>query len=666
MSRSGGLNKRKLQAQLEEARLFAERGEWAAVATALRPVLDAQADELSALSLMGEALRQLNQRSEARAVLERALALAPKDPELETRLGSLLLDGGDVAGALGLLERAARKRPRDPQVLTAHAAALVQARRFAEAEAQLARALLVGGGLDCKLVLASAKVRRGALDEADALAAQVESASREPVLSHAARSVRALVRLLRGEAAAALAGWEAVDAAGYLEPGQLSFVAYAAQLSGDPAKADALMARRLASGPDDDDLLLFAQIANLRGEPARALERLAQVRSTDTQGSFELALTRGRALRLLGRADEARAALEAARGAPEAAIPHFGASLAIDLGHLAAEAGNFEEADAHFRRALELDPDEPEARRALALTQRRLAWRVALETSAEERVDAARAEAEALRRRFLARESEVEGLRQQLARLEAERAGVEAQARQAAAEAAAERRRLEAEQRARVREELEAREKDIEGKTEENLALVLGAAKAQCPPQLLSLLQVAERTYQKALYTELPAAAVAVLYSGAFERSLVELLVKPFDAWLERQGARATFLEGGVRERRGARVDYFDRFFEAFDRELEARPPSLGEMSRVLERRGEKYLAPFARFLAERFALDDAFWGEFATFVTWAKETLRDPVAHGHLELDWEGLKRFRERLLFTFAGDRPGALPRLLAALQP
>lgn len=664
MSRAGGFNKRKLQAQLEEARLFAERGDWAAVEASLRPVLAAEVADVGALSLMGEALRQLNRRPEARAVLEQALALAPKDPELETRLGSLLLDQGDVPGALALLERAARRSPREPQVLTAHAAALVAARRFGEAEAQLARALLVGGGLDCKLVLASAKVRRGALDEADALAAQVEAASKEPVLASAARAVRALIRLLRGDAAEALAAWDAIDAAGHLDPSQLAFMAYAAQLSGDAERADALMARRLASGPDDDDLLLFAQIANLRGEPRLALERLSQVRAT--HGGFELLVTRGRALRLLGRAEEAKVALEAARGEPEAAIPHFGASLAIDLGHLAAEAGHFEDAEAHFRRALALDPDEPEAQRALALTQRRLAWRAALEASTEERVDAARAEAESLRRRFLARESEVERLRQQLASLEAERAGAEAQARRAEAEAAAERRRLEAEQRARVREELEAREKDIEAKTTENLDLVLGAAKARCPPQLLSLLQVAERTYQKALYTELPAAAVAVLYSGAFERSLVELLVKPFDAWLEREGARAAFLEGGVRERRGARVEYFDRFFEAFDRQLDARPPSLGEMSRVLERRGEGYLAPFARFLAERFALDDAFWDEFATFVTWAKETLRDPVAHGHLELDWEGLKRFRERLLFSFAGARPGALPRLLGALGP
>ena len=53
----------------------------------------------------------------------------------------------------------------------------------------------------------------------------------------------------------------------------------------------------------------------------------------------------------------------------------------------------------------------------------------------------------------------------------------------------------------------------------------------------------------------------------------------------------------------------------------------------------------------------------FSRFVTWSKETLRDPVAHGHIEIDWDGLKQFRERLLFEFAGQKPGALPRLLRA---
>ena len=48
---------------------------------------------------------------------------------------------------------------------------------------------------------------------------------------------------------------------------------------------------------------------------------------------------------------------------------------------------------------------------------------------------------------------------------------------------------------------------------------------------------------------------------------------------------------------------------------------------------------------------------------TWSKETLRDPVAHGHLDVEWAVLKQFRSQLLLEFAGQKSGALPQLLKA---
>jgi hypothetical protein len=177
------------------------------------------------------------------------------------------------------------------------------------------------------------------------------------------------------------------------------------------------------------------------------------------------------------------------------------------------------------------------------------------------------------------------------------------------------------------------------------------------------MLLVAERTYQQALYTELPSAAVAVLFSGALERSLMELIVRPFDAWLELEGRREAFLTGATREVKGRRVEYFDRLVEAFDRGLDSRVPGLGEVARVLVRRDEAYLSPFKQFLHEYFTLDDAFFSSFAAFVTWSKEQLRDPVAHGRLEIGWDELKAFREQLLFTFSSASPGVLPRLVGS---
>lgn len=657
------LNKRRAIAQLEQARLHSERSEWTTVETLVREVQAAGFKEAAVYSLLGEALRQLGRRDEAREVLEAGLAQHPGNSEMEARLGCVYLDVDDPMKAIELLGRVRRARPRDPQVLTYYAGALLRMGRAEEAEAQLARAMLVGGGADTRLVLAMVKVRRGQFDDADRLAAIIEGAETAPTLLWAARALRADVKLLRGDAAGAFAAWLKIEASGHLQSHQIAHMAYAGEVAGERAQVDALISRRLAQEPQAEDLLVFAQIANLRGEPGKALDWLVQaersVKVADSGWNFDFHAARGRALRLLKRTDEARSELSVACALPEASLPRVGAPPFVDQGHLAAEMGAFEEAEAHFRRALELDPDEPEAKMGLELASRRLGWRQAIEASAEERVDAANAEAEALRRRFLVRETEVDRLKREVERLKAERASAEAEARDATQRVAA----LQSQSPQQLRAELEEREKDIDGKSNENLERAFGGGKIACPERLRQMLLVAERTYQMSLYSELPAAAVAVLFSGAFERSLVELIVKPFDQWLDQQKVRTRFLEEGVRERRGNRVEYLDRFFESLDREQSARPPSLGEVSRVLERRQEKYLSIFNQFLMSHFELPSEFWTEFAHFVTWGKETLRDPVAHGHIEIDWEGLKQFRERLLFSFAKADTGALPTLLRA---
>jgi hypothetical protein len=71
-----------------------------------------------------------------------------------------------------------------------------------------------------------------------------------------------------------------------------------------------------------------------------------------------------------------------------------------------------------------------------------------------------------------------------------------------------------------------------------------------------------------------------------------------------------------------AHAERINRFFESLDREQSARPPSLGEVCRVLDRRGDPYLSIFNQFLTTSFETPTAFWDEFARFVTWGKETL--------------------------------------------
>ena len=78
----------------------------------------------------------------------------------------------------------------------------------------------------------------------------------------------------------------------------------------------------------------------------------------------------------------------------------------------------------------------------------------------------------------------------------------------------------------------------------------------------------------------------------------------------------------------------------------------------------ERCLAAFRDFLSDSYHLPDDFFGAVATFVDWAKQKLRDPVAHGQgIELGWDELKQLREQLLFAFAGGE-GFLKTLLAAM--
>lgn len=663
-----GINRKKAAALLEQCRLHLERGEAAKAVEVLAPVADEDGwPDGSAVALLAEALTRTGELPRAREVVQRGLERFPKDVDLFARLGSVELAAGRPAEAVTHFARAKARYRREPAFLTHYALALLRAGQVDAAEAELTVALLCGGGGDSKLVMAMCKAHRGRLEDGQALAEQVEKAAKDPALAASAKAVRADCLLMRGDAAGALTLWKELSEAKRLDPSSLAHMAYAAQQVGESALAKRLVDERLAAGASAEDRLLFAQIANLRQEPSDALLHLDAAEHDASERTvgwrFEAAAARARALRLLGRRDEARTFLDLAAEQPEAQLPRWGARVHVDRGHLAAEQGEFERADEEFGRALALDPDDPEARRAKSLTQQRLAWREALTASAEAKVEAARAEAEALARNFRSRESELEQLKRELERLRAQTADAEHQVRRAQEDAQAQAAKLQAEQDRRLREEFAAREAEADEKAEAVLGAALGDGRAYCPPSLWQVLLVAEKTYQRAIFTELPAAAVVVLYTGALERALVVLLVAEFGAWLDAQGRRPKFLDGAVRERRGARVEYFDHFAEALDKQLANRPPSLGEVARVLARLSEPYLAPFAEFLEQRYTLPRSFWEELGEFVSWAKDGLRDPAAHGRgVELGYDTLKRFRERLLVGSAG-APSFLTRLFGA---
>ncbi len=687
------LPRQKAARAFEQARSLLAKGDAAACERLVAEVLEASDLPRGPLiALRADALLALGERERALALFREALAEDPEEPQLNAGLGNALVKAGRAAEGVGYLAKASKALRKDPAFAVNYGHALVQAGRNKEGREVLSRAAAGGGGPTARLFLALAHARLGEFAQAEEACLRVEKAA--PALKGAADDIRAECRLFQGDAAGALALWQGLRAAGALQPEHLSHMACAAQLVGERALADVLLGERLAAGASAEDLLFAAEISNLRQDGAGALaslERAAEVAGGGPQPGFELErlAAKARALTLLGRREEAGAALREAAALPEAQSTRLGARIQLELAALAESEGRLPEAAELFGRALALDPKDPEAtagvRRLVerfgnafehdaaepeaSAGARRLGARFgkALEPGAQagapvpvEALPPAtdeQAAAEGLRRRFVARERELEALRRELEELKEARRQAEQRAEAAQAEA----RRSAA---SGVRAELETREAEISEKARQNLDRALGEAATRCPPALLRGLLVAEQTFQKALYTELPAAAVAVLYAGALERALFVLFVERFQRWLAERGRLEAFLTGAIRERRGKRVDYFDNFVEAFDQERPGRAPSLGEVGRVLERRQEPYLAPFRAFLEESYAVPDAFYEKLAAFISWSKVKLRDPVAHGRaIEMGYEELRRFREELLYSLGGSGKGVLAALLAA---
>ncbi len=602
----------------------------------------------------------------AASAYREGLARFPGNRDLMARIGLVLIRQDRFEEAVELMGHLDLKGL-PPLVLVQYGYALVRLDRYTAAERALSRAVAAGGGPEAKVMLARARARLGRYEEAANMCRSLLDSDASAQTRWEAKALLADCLLFQNQSASALASLKELRETGALAPEQLGHMAYAAQLAGEPGLCDQLITERLSTGPTAEDRLLFAQIANLRNRPEDALAHLEAASEAPGENykgfGFELEATRVRALRLLGRREEARQALSRAAQHPEA-HGRLGVQMLVDVGHLAAEEGNFELAEQSFQEALEIDAEDPEAKRGLELTRRREAWRTQLQANVEAQVEAAKAESEALRRRFMARESEVEALRRELESLRAAQAQSEEKARRAEEEARAAQADARAEQARRTREELEQREAEIDAKARENVERGLGMTLASCPPPLLQAVMVAERTYQKALYTELPAAAVAVLYAGALERALNILFVERFREWLVAQGQLKDFLQAATREKRGRKVEYFDNFAAAFDPERPGRAPSLGEVARVLQRREEPYLRAFQAFLGERYPLPGRLLDVLADFVTQAKERLRDPVAHGRaVEMGYEELKVLRERLLFALESGQSGALALLLGA---
>ncbi len=324
-------------ARAELGRELLTRGKYAeAVAEYRELVRSASGDHRvlgPALRDLGHALLKLGETTEARSVLERALATAAGQPGLRREVYQLLAE-------------LYRSEQRLPELLTE-----LKRKGMADPEALGA--------------IASLSEELGRLP--DALGAWRQLLQREP------RSVEARLRVIRllqlqGELTSVIQEYEALLAIAPREPEYVFSLAEALLQHGDRARALATVARLEARARGDDDTLVgISDFYERLGEPARAravLERLASGGARDPQYLVELGK------RYWAEGDQAKALQTWQR--LRQLIPDR-ARAAQQHGEVLLEHGLEVEGLAALEEALRLKPGNPRLRRALALGRERSA-----------------------------------------------------------------------------------------------------------------------------------------------------------------------------------------------------------------------------------------------------------------------------------------------------
>ena len=117
-------------------------GQWPRAESDLLRALELQPDQPLVLNYLGYSWVDMGMRlSEARSMIERAVAQRPNDGYIVDSLGWVLYQLEDFEAALVHLERAVELRPNDPVITDHYADALWQTGRHSEARFQWRRAL---------------------------------------------------------------------------------------------------------------------------------------------------------------------------------------------------------------------------------------------------------------------------------------------------------------------------------------------------------------------------------------------------------------------------------------------------------------------------------------------------------------------------------------------
>ncbi|MCL2625985.1 MAG: hypothetical protein FWD46_04090 [Cystobacterineae bacterium] len=662
------LNKRRAVSWVKSALICKANGENERAIELLREVVhSSEMNNLDVHILFIGMLREAGKVGEAKVELEQLLGRHPEDLRGQALWAAMVSEEGDLEEGLVLFDKIKAQLLKEPDFLVDYADALSKANRLHEAASVLGIALLRAPNARVRLMNAWIKILMAKFSEAEAMLQetlrQKDAASWEGLI----QSSLAVCALYSKSPQTAYALFEEIEQKEKLSKEHKALMAYAAQLAGKTEKADALMADFLATEPSAEEWLWMACIANQRHQPALALRYVEGSLKSPKLEAASLA-AKGRALRLSGKNEEAHAVLLQALEVRRFKSHIETAYIHTDMGHIFVEKADFKTATEHFQKALSYWNAYPEALQGLELVEKRTAWKQKLEQEAKAQLEETHAEMKALKSHSMLRENELSALREELQKLRSAHTKAQQQNHQMVLEAQERISDIAQAQKAdlktQLQKELLTREEEIEHKTEENIALALKEHASKCPVPLMKLLRVAERTFQTALYTQLPATAVAVLYSGVLERLLCVLFVERFEAWLNVDTwRREKLIAKAIREKRGGRVEYFDNFVAAFDGAENRRIPSMGEIIRALEKRQESYLETFRIFLDESYGFSDAFYTDMIAFVSWAKQTLRDPSAHGRgVELAYAELKAFRNRLLFQFKEGENGLMVQMLA----
>ncbi len=110
-----------------------------------KKVVNRESQNPLALSVLGWGTYCLENKQLGRDILKNAVLQHPTDPDVLFAVATIMLDSGEVEGALGLLEAAVKKEPRDPQLRLYLGRAYKQSGHLDKAAVQVQEAMMHGG-----------------------------------------------------------------------------------------------------------------------------------------------------------------------------------------------------------------------------------------------------------------------------------------------------------------------------------------------------------------------------------------------------------------------------------------------------------------------------------------------------------------------------------------